>query len=145
LTEIDGEPREPPGLYVESLEIRRDIVTRFGASPGSLRDVSISLDRVADAMRGLGIASTEIDGEPREPLGLYVESLGIAHDIVTRFGASPESLRDVIVSLSKFVTMADDTANASGHLQEAWSLLADMRKRGWVSPQWEADVAWARG
>ncbi|MEZ6055299.1 MAG: CHAT domain-containing protein [Planctomycetaceae bacterium] len=101
LTLASGERQVALGLYVDSLDICRQTVRRFGESPQSLRDVSVSLDRVADAMRGLGVGEVVIDGVSRDPLGLYVESLDTRRQIVRRFGESPQSLRDVSISLNK--------------------------------------------
>ncbi|MCO6458627.1 MAG: AAA family ATPase [Pirellulaceae bacterium] len=49
-------------LYLESLSLSRGIVTEFGRSPEALRDVSVSLNKVADAMRGLGVGHLEVYG-----------------------------------------------------------------------------------
>ncbi|MEZ6055300.1 MAG: hypothetical protein R3C01_01225 [Planctomycetaceae bacterium] len=193
---IDGVSRDPLGLYVESLDTRRQIVSRFGESPESLRDVSaslqrigdfevvrgnrqqgldaylellsitrrildsygdspdsfrivsISLNKVADAMRGLGVGEVAIDGVSRDPLGLYVDSLDIRRQIVRRFGESPQSLRDVFVSLSRMTFMAreeGDVAKARAYLREARDILEQMLYRGWDSPQMQQELAWVTG
>ena len=50
----EGERAEALGLYREVLGISRQIAARFGESPQSLRDISVSLDRVGDVLRAEG-------------------------------------------------------------------------------------------
>ncbi|TWT39334.1 ATP-binding protein [Blastopirellula retiformator] len=133
-------------LYQESLGLCRGIVTEFGRSPQSLRDVSVSLDKTADMMRALGLGTLEIAGETYQAIDLYVESLGLRRGIVTEFGRSPESLRDIFVSQSRFVVLAiaDEQPNgAIEPLRECLKILDEIEARGWADSRTVADRNWA--
>ncbi len=95
------------------LESARHILKEFGESPQSLRDVSVSLDRVADVELALG--------NREEALKRYTESLGFCKRIRDEFGESPESLRDVSVSLAKLALlhMEGDSTIAGGYAKDA--------------------------
>ncbi len=89
------------------LAISRRLVDRYGETPKSLRDLSLSLNKAGDvavARRELGAAAAA-----------YGESLELARRIVERYGETPESLRDLSVSLDR----VGDGARARGELDAA--------------------------
>jgi hypothetical protein len=49
-----GNLKAAQAAYGESLKIRRDLVARYGATPESLRDLSVFLERVGDTAGWLG-------------------------------------------------------------------------------------------
>ena len=79
--------------YQESLQVCRQIVAEFGETPESLRDLSVSLNRVGDVHRA--------QRQWQDALACYQESLQVRRQIVAEFGKTPESLRDLSVSLNK--------------------------------------------
>ena len=94
--------------------------------------MSISLNIVADMMLGLGLAEIDLDGQRRSPIELYTESHEIFLQIVEEFGRSPESLRDVIVSLVKLASCYDPSnSEFCKMLFDANELVRETIKRGW--------------
>jgi tetratricopeptide (TPR) repeat protein len=89
------------------VEVRRQSVQRFPEAPESLRDLSISLDKVADVQRARG--------ELAEALTGYTESLQLRRRIRQAYGETLESLRDLSLSLNKVA----DVQQARGQLAEA--------------------------
>ena len=79
--------------YRQLLDLNEAVLQRFGASPQSLRDVSVSLDKVGDVEL--------LEGDRAAALNKFQKSLQLCEQIVEQFGASPQSLRDVSVSLNK--------------------------------------------
>ena len=75
------------------LEFSKKQIERIGETPESLRDLSVSLNKVGNTARALG----ELDDARRS----YEESLRIRRTIIERIGETPESLRDLSVSLEK--------------------------------------------
>ncbi|MGH8898999.1 MAG: hypothetical protein ACRDZ4_18735, partial [Egibacteraceae bacterium] len=73
------------------LALWRLMVERFGETPESLRDLSVSLDNVATVNRLRGQLDAALDA--------YTESLALARRIRDHYGETPESLRDLSVSL----------------------------------------------
>ena len=68
-------------------------VDAYGETPESLRDLSISLDRVGDVRRAAGeLASATV---------AYEESLALRRRLVDAYGETPRSLRDLSISLDK--------------------------------------------
>ena len=79
--------------FQESLQVCRQIVAEFGKTPKSLRDLSVSLDRVGDVWAA--------QRQWQDALACYQESLQVCRQIVDEFGETPESLRDLLVSHAK--------------------------------------------
>ena len=74
------------------VQLRRELVGRYPDSPTALRDLSISLDKVA------GIQ--EQRGQLDDALTAYTESLDLRRRIRTDYGDTPQSLRDLSISLN---------------------------------------------
>jgi DNA-binding XRE family transcriptional regulator len=79
----------------------------LGETPESLRDLSVSLEKVGDTAKAMG------QWEKAEKQ--FEESLEISRKIIARVGETPESLRDLSVSLNK----VGDTAKAMGQWEKA--------------------------
>jgi len=142
---IDGASRDALSLYRESLDVRRSIVTEFGRSPESLRDVSVSLNKVADAMRGVGIAELTIDGASRDALSLYRESLDVRRSIVTEFGRSPLTMHDLFISYSRMILIyaeAGDSVGLNEFLTNAQQVLDEIHECGWENMQTQQFEEW---
>jgi tetratricopeptide (TPR) repeat protein len=85
----------------------RQIIQRNGEIPESLRDLSVSLNKVGDTSARLG--------DLEEARRAYEESLSISRQIIERNGETPESLRDLSVSLDN----VGDTSARLGDPEEA--------------------------
>ena len=85
--------KEAHGIAGLLLKFSKGQIKRIGETPESLRDLSVSLNKVGDTARALG----ELDEARRG----YEESLEIRRKIIERIGETPESLRNLSVSLEK--------------------------------------------
>jgi tetratricopeptide (TPR) repeat protein len=74
------------------VELHRELVRRSPYSPTTLRDLSISLNKVADIQRDRG--------QLEDALSAYTESLTLSRRILTTYGETPQSLRDLSISLN---------------------------------------------
>jgi tetratricopeptide (TPR) repeat protein len=75
------------------VELHRELVRRSPDSPTTLRDLSVSLDKVAGIQQERG----QLD----DALTAYTESLTLSRRILTTYGETPQSLRDLSISLNK--------------------------------------------
>ncbi|MGH3916014.1 MAG: tetratricopeptide repeat protein [Pseudonocardiaceae bacterium] len=75
------------------VELHRELVQRYPDSSAALRDLSVSLDKVA------GIQQER--GQLKEALAAYTESLDLRRRIHTSYGDTPQALRDLSISLNK--------------------------------------------
>ncbi|MGH3830850.1 MAG: hypothetical protein ACRDRS_10455, partial [Pseudonocardiaceae bacterium] len=73
------------------VELHRELARRSPDSPTALRDLSVSLDKVAGIQQERG----QLD----DALTAYTESLHLRRRILTTYGDTPQSLRDLSVSL----------------------------------------------
>ena len=103
------QPKQAQLLAEQALEISRQLTTLDDSSAQSLRDLSVSLDKVGDVARDLG----QLD----EARSAYQESLEISRQLTTLTGNSAQSLRDLSVSVEK----VGDVARDLGQLDEARS------------------------
>ena len=77
MAKLSGEVDEAKGYFKESLELRRQIVSRIGETPESLRDLSVSLNKVGDMAK--------LSGEVDEAKGYFEQALFIASNLDRRF------------------------------------------------------------
>ncbi|MGH3771724.1 MAG: hypothetical protein ACRDRW_10060 [Pseudonocardiaceae bacterium] len=75
------------------VELHRELVQRSPDSPTALRDLSVSLDKVAGIQQERG----QLD----DALAAYTESLHLSRRILTTYGETPQSLRDLSISQNK--------------------------------------------
>jgi tetratricopeptide (TPR) repeat protein len=75
------------------VDLHRELVRRSPDSPTTLRDLSVSLNKVAGIQQERG----QLD----DALTAYTESLTLRRRILTTYGDTPQSLRDLSVSLNK--------------------------------------------
>ena len=114
------QPARAQVFAAQALEISRQLKTKTGDAPQSLRDLSVSLDNVGDVARELG--------QLEEARSAYTESLEISRQLKTLTGDAPQSLRDLSASLGK----VGDVARDLGQLEEARTAFGealDMVKR----------------
>ncbi|KIG13967.1 TPR repeat protein [Enhygromyxa salina] len=143
--EVDGEQRSALELYRESLEVRRGLVAEFGRTPDAMRDVSVSLEKLGDEMRGQGLGTLEVDGEQRSALELYRESLDLRRGIVAEFGRTPERIHDLAVSHCRLALAASDAgegATACRELGRFAALITELERLGWSNVRLRADREW---
>ncbi|MGH3800906.1 MAG: hypothetical protein ACRDTD_12350 [Pseudonocardiaceae bacterium] len=88
---LDGETASDAAAAL--VELRRELVERYPDSPTALRDLSISLNKVAGIQQERG----QLD----DALTAYTESLTLRRRILTDYGETPQSLRDLSISLNK--------------------------------------------
>ncbi|MGH3792703.1 MAG: hypothetical protein ACRDQ9_18295, partial [Pseudonocardiaceae bacterium] len=69
------------------------ILTTYGETPQSLRDLSISQNKIAGIQKERG----QLD----DALAAYTESLHLSRRILTTYGETPQSLRDLSISQNK--------------------------------------------
>ncbi len=74
------------------VDLHRELVRRSPDSPPTLRDLSASLDNVADIQQERG----QLD----DALAAYTESLDLSRRIHTTYGDTPQSLRDLSIYLN---------------------------------------------
>jgi len=108
-----------------------------GADRATRRSFALVLERLADVKFR--------EGGKREAFELFVRSLQDDRQIVEEFGRSPEALRDVFVSLSRFALLALDAENGQlgcERLGECLELVAEIEQRGWATAQTGQDHKW---
>ncbi|MFL6120484.1 tetratricopeptide repeat protein, partial [Actinophytocola sp.] len=79
--------------YNETLALRRRIHNHYDETPQTLRDLSISLEKVGDIHRQRG----QLD----QALTHYNETLALRRRIHNHYGETPQTLRDLSISLNK--------------------------------------------
>jgi hypothetical protein len=84
------------GLYERSLQICEDLLRDNPGSAQAARDVSVSLEKLADFRLGRGQP-----GDADAALGLYERSLQICEDLLRDNPGSVQAARDVSVSLDR--------------------------------------------
>jgi hypothetical protein len=87
-----GAPDEALALYEESLEIARHLIEREPETTTFQRDLSISLDRIADIRER---------HDPTAALAFYEQSLDIARRLAEREPENMQVQRDLSISLEK--------------------------------------------
>ncbi|MGH3822516.1 MAG: hypothetical protein ACRDRA_06710, partial [Pseudonocardiaceae bacterium] len=88
---------------VALVELRRELVSRHPDSPIALRDLSVSLNKVANIQRERG----ELD----DALSAYTQSLDLSQRILTSYGETPQSLRDLSISLDNVARTRQQLTN----------------------------------
>ncbi len=113
-------------LFGESLDIRRALATELD-TPEARRDVSVSLDNVANAARAKGdLAAAE---------RLFGESLDIRRALATELD-TPEARRDLAISFINLASLAEaqgDAVRARTALLEARAAAVSFGERQPVS------------
>ena len=95
------------------VDVRRELMRRHPDTPEALRDLSVSLDKVAGIQQRRG----QLD----EALDAYTESLTLSRRIRATYGDTPESLRDLSVSLDNVAGIQQQR----GQLDEALDAYTD--------------------
>jgi tetratricopeptide (TPR) repeat protein len=73
------------------VEYARRLLEAYGESPQALRDISVSLDNLGEALKQ--------EGDAEKAKAAYKESLLIRRRLLEAYGESPQALRDISVSL----------------------------------------------
>ena len=115
-----GDAEQALGHYQRSLEVRERLLAANPESAQAARDVSVSLNKLADFLASRGLA-----GDAEQALGHYQRSLEVQR---TSAGGQPgvaQAARDVSVSLSLLADflasrgLAGDAEQALGHYQRS--------------------------
>ncbi len=97
------------------VELRREQVGRHPDSPTALRDLSVSLNKVANIQRERG----QLD----DALSAYTQSLDLRQRILTTYGDTPQSLRDLSISLDNVANIQRE--RSEGQRDDGGSLGSD--------------------
>ncbi|HET9253630.1 MAG TPA: hypothetical protein VFO16_00320, partial [Pseudonocardiaceae bacterium] len=79
--------------------LRRELTGRHPDSPSALRDLSVSLNNVANIQAERG--------QLEDALSAYTESLTLSRRILTDYGETPQSLRDLSISLNNVANIQE--------------------------------------
>jgi tetratricopeptide (TPR) repeat protein len=107
LAQVRKDWHEASRASEEALALTRQLRQLLGDTPETLRDLSVSLERVGDVQRARG--------ELQAASASFEESLALARQLRQLLGDTPESLRDISVSLN----FVGDVQRARGELQAA--------------------------
>jgi tetratricopeptide (TPR) repeat protein len=102
-------PDRAQTFAAQALQLSRQLLELTGEAPQSVRDLSVSLDKVGNVALDLG--------QLEEARSAYCESLQLRRQLLELTGEAPQSLRDLSVSLDN----VGDVARDLGQLEEARS------------------------
>ena len=116
--------------YRQAWQIATYLYQLIGDTPQTLRDLSISLDRVADCQKELG----------QLPLALshYQQSLELRQELRQQLGDTPQALRDLAISLSYVADCQKELGQlplALSHYQQSLKLCQQLRQQLGDTPQ----------
>ncbi len=117
---LSGDADQALGHYRLSLEVRERLLAANPESAQAARDVSLSLNRLADLMARRGLP-----GDTDKALSHYQRSLAISQRLLAANPESAQAARDVLVNfnkLSDFLTrrgLPGDADKAMGHNQRS--------------------------
>jgi tetratricopeptide (TPR) repeat protein len=118
-----GDAAKALEYYERSLKLREDLLEAHPYSAEAARDVSVSLDRLADflTLRGQAVDATKA-------LGYFERSLKLSEDLLAANPHSAQAARDVSVSLDRLADFstrrgqADDATKALGYYERSLKL-----------------------
>ena len=128
--------RDAQAHAVHALALVERLLKLTGESPETLRDWSVSLNKVGDVQRALG----DVTGAR----GRYEESLKVRERLVALTGESPEALRDWSVSLNKVGDVQralGDVTGARGRYEESLKVRERLVALTGESPEALRDLA----
>ena len=131
-----GRLQEAEAAYGRMAQLSERLVKLTGESPESLRDWSVSLNKVGDVQRALG----DVAGARER----YEESLKVRERLVKLTGESPQALRDWSVSLNKVGEVQralGDVAGARERFEESLKVSERLVKLTGESPEALRDLA----
>ena len=137
----EGDVKRAAGHYQRSLELSETLLTRNPDSAQAMRDVSISLEKLANLMRTRGHG-----GDVEQAVGHYQRSLMLRETLLTRNPDSAHAMRDVSVSLNqlgdllKTRVQSEYVEEAVGHYQRSLTLRETLLTRKPDSAQAIRDV-----
>ena len=133
---VRGDAKGALANYQKSLAIREKLAAADPERPEWQRDVSVSLDRIADVLRDAGDA--------KGALANYQKSLAIREKLAAADPERPEWQRDVSVSLVRIADVLRDAGDAKGALANYQRSLAIFEKLAAADPErpeWQRDVS----
>jgi len=102
-----GDAEQALGYYERSLAVSEQLRAANPPSAQAARDVSVSLDRLADFLARRGQA-----GDAEQALGYYERSLAVSEQLQAANPQSAQAARDVSISLERLAAMAAKTPGA---------------------------------
>ncbi|MBK9140380.1 MAG: SEL1-like repeat protein [Verrucomicrobia bacterium] len=139
---LPGDAEKALGHYQRSLEVRERLLLANPESAQAARDVSVSLNKLADSLANRGLP-----GDAEKALGHYQRSLEVSERLLLANPESAQAARDVSVSLNK---LADSLANrglpgdaekALGHYQRSLAVAERLLQANPESAQAARDVS----
>jgi tetratricopeptide (TPR) repeat protein len=116
--------------------IARELLDRYGRTPQALRDLSISLNHVANVLLA--------EGERAGAREKYEECEAIRRELLDRYGRTPEALRDLSISLDHVadVLLAEgNRAGAREKYEECEAIRRELLDRYGRTPEALRDVS----
>lgn len=106
---------EAAALHQEALDICRRVVDTYSETTPNLTQLRLSLERSGDDLARSGLPGALASARHR-----YMESLLIARRLIDQFGATPDRLQSLSISLRRIGDI-ESQLGAPGNLQEARS------------------------
>ncbi|HEY3368612.1 MAG TPA: hypothetical protein VGK74_26440 [Symbiobacteriaceae bacterium] len=136
-----GDEVRAMGDYERSLELRERLLRDHPQSAEAVRDVSVSLNKLADFLVRRGQA-----GDAARALGDYERSLELAEQLLRDHPQSAQAVRDVSASLNKLADVlttrgqAGDAARALGYSERCLELAEQLLRENPQSAEATRDV-----
>ena len=125
---LPGDAEKALGHYQRSLEVRERLLAANKDSAQAARDVSVSLDRLADFLAGRGLP-----GDAEKALGHYQRSLEVRERLLAANPDSAQAARDVATShwkLHVFHRSHDAPDRAKAHREKCFAILDSFARAG---------------
>ena len=120
----------------EAIGVWRSILSRDGETPQTLRDLSISLDRMGGVHK--------VAGDTDAARAAYEESLAIDRRLIAMIGETPQTLRDLSISFGKMGGVheaAGETDAARAAYEESLAIVRRLMGMIGETPQTRHDLA----
>ena len=137
-----GDATKALRYYERSLKVREDLLAANPHSAQAARDVSVSLNKLADFLASRGQA-----GDATKALGYYERSLKVSEDLLAANPHSAQAARDVSVSLERVADFlasrgqAGDATRALGYYERSLKVDEDLLAANPHSAQAAHDVS----
>ena len=123
-----GDAEQAKAHFQRCLEVRERLLQANPESAQAARDVSVSLERLADLL-----ASRDQPGDAKQAFNYYERSLAIRERLLEANPESAQAARDVLVSHFKFYDFhrqRGDEQTATASLAKCFAILEDFAEKG---------------
>jgi tetratricopeptide (TPR) repeat protein len=130
---LPGDAAQALGYCQRSMAVREGLLAANPESAQAARDVSVSLERLADFLARRGLP-----GDAAQALGHYQRSLTIDEGLLAANPESVQTARDLLISIERLAEMRAQQGDLAGALIEQERAL-NMARRLWENAQsWES-------